>query len=144
MSICIHNGQSNSAAYVKKAAKATADTKPLKMKNAPNQADNFVIFQWSSLLKITFLVAQPCQIYKLLVFWTKTGPKLSFNTNPLQLLSWLGSLGCWCYSSAVSWLLYATHFSKFSKPKYNTRTDSFKFLEQCMWDFVNFFHFLPT
>ena len=56
--------QSNSAGYVKKAvkaitdvkkyAKATADIKPLKIKNAPNQADNFEIFQWSSLLKITF------------------------------------------------------------------------------------------
>ena len=55
LSICIHNCQSNSTAYVKKAvkaitdmkksAKATADIKPLKIKNAPNQADNFAIFQ---------------------------------------------------------------------------------------------------
>ena len=29
--ICIHNRQSNSAAYVKKAVKATADIKPLKI-----------------------------------------------------------------------------------------------------------------
>ena len=30
---------------VKKSAKATADVKPLKIKNTPNQADNFAIFQ---------------------------------------------------------------------------------------------------
>jgi hypothetical protein len=53
--IGIYNRQTNSAAYVKKAVKAitgvkkstkaTADVKPLKIKNAPNQADNFAIFQ---------------------------------------------------------------------------------------------------
>ena len=54
LSICIHNFQSNLAAYVKKAvkaitdvknsAKATAEVKQLKIKNAPNQAYNFEIF----------------------------------------------------------------------------------------------------
>ena len=79
--ICIHSCQSNLAAYVKaitdvkKSAKAFADIKPvnlLKIKNTPNQAYNFVIFQWSSLLKITFSVAQPCQIYRLLVYFFLT------------------------------------------------------------------------
>ena len=71
LSICIHNRQSNSAAYVKaimdvkKSAKATADVKPLKIKKRPKSSWHFAIFQWSSLLKITFLVAQPCQIYRL-------------------------------------------------------------------------------
>ena len=44
---------------MKKSAKATMDVKSLKIKNAPNQADNFAIFQWSSLLKITFSVNSP-------------------------------------------------------------------------------------
>ena len=53
LSICIHNCQSDLAAYMKKAVKAitdvkkSADVKPLKIKNAQNQADNFAIFQWS-------------------------------------------------------------------------------------------------
>ena len=37
------------------------------LKNAPNQADNFAIFQWCSWRKISFSVALPCQIYRLLV-----------------------------------------------------------------------------
>ena len=52
---------------MKKSAKATTDVKPLKkyLKNAPNQADNFAIFQWRSWRKINISVALPGQIYRL-------------------------------------------------------------------------------